>query len=301
MNDYTRNRAGLTHPNAVVARHELERQERSRLTRLSQMGPRARPGSTPAKGPSTANFPTAYAPYERNSQPRPRAGSRPGSASASRPRSAPSGMYIAGQSLQPSNSRGSLGRDQRRGASASATMTRRQQNHESMLSPQVRLEEAQCCLGISTEDEDRALREELQSWYFGGELPAAGEMSVTSLCQGDVSSSAARQEFSFAEQQPAPIAVTSALAPNLGYAGFGQHVAGSAFAVGRAHVHAPFAAAAAAASSGRPYNGAVPSQASGRKVPVRLLEDAVHQSRATAAVHQSRSGLGMGRAVGMVA
>ena len=48
MNGFTRNRAGTVHPNAIVAKRELERQEQERLRRLSDVRPSSAHGKSPA-------------------------------------------------------------------------------------------------------------------------------------------------------------------------------------------------------------------------------------------------------------
>mmetsp|Transcript_73381 Transcript_73381/g.174833 ORF Transcript_73381/g.174833 Transcript_73381/m.174833 type:complete len:214 (+) Transcript_73381:21-662(+) len=74
MNDFTRNRAGIVHPNVLVAKRELERQEMDRLRRLSEV----RPSRTTKAGAVTPSRGTAPRPLQRAVASRP--ASRPASA-----------------------------------------------------------------------------------------------------------------------------------------------------------------------------------------------------------------------------
>mmetsp|Transcript_80736 Transcript_80736/g.140131 ORF Transcript_80736/g.140131 Transcript_80736/m.140131 type:complete len:241 (-) Transcript_80736:28-750(-) len=153
MNAFTRNNAGVMHPNAVIARRELERQERSRLRRLSEV----RPSSS--SGPSW-NRPSSRGPggsgglSSRCSRP----SSRPPSAQAGSQRDDMSTSWQPPTSWQPTvNGR----------RSRSETGPRLRTSF--MLSAQRRLEDAYGELQVNSAEHENALREELQGWYFGGD------------------------------------------------------------------------------------------------------------------------------------
>lgn len=162
MNGFTRNFAGVVHPNAAIARRELERQERSRLRRLSEVRPT--PQSTASHNASTSS----------------RSRIRPSSAGRwSRPssRSGPlSGQRHCDEQFESLKSRvSSPERPSSAGGRRSRSDTTGRMRTSFLLSPQRRWENAQAELQVSTEEQARALQEELQSWYFSnGEDFAAG-------------------------------------------------------------------------------------------------------------------------------
>lgn len=159
-----RNFAGGAHPNAVIARRELERQERSRLRRLSEA--RKTPSNTSA--------------YSGGTRPSSSARERPCSAgrysrSSSRPTSGQLSGHRQGEEFESLKSRvdqfsspgSSPSRVAFKGGRRSSSETSSARLRTSfMLSPQRRLEDAANQFHVSTMEQAQALQEELQSWYF---------------------------------------------------------------------------------------------------------------------------------------
>mmetsp|Transcript_7752 Transcript_7752/g.13761 ORF Transcript_7752/g.13761 Transcript_7752/m.13761 type:complete len:240 (+) Transcript_7752:86-805(+) len=179
--------AQMVHPNAVVARREMERQEQNRLRRLNEVktntpgsaGPpragsagRHRPGGPRSRPPS--------APAMRSSSSSASAGSagRPGG--AARPRPPPA---LAPDEVQQHLLKHQLGPYQvAAAAAASAANSARRSRSDTgpriqpgfLTSPQRRFDDAQNSLPANSEAERKALMEELQSWYFSM-APEGGE------------------------------------------------------------------------------------------------------------------------------
>jgi len=148
-----RNFAAQNHPNAVIARREMERQERSRLRRLSEVRPSSAAGSRIARErPSSAC---------RNS----RHGSRPPSGQLSGHRAEE--QFDSLRSRVPSSPAGSPSKAGVKGSRRSLSESGVRLKKEFLLSPQRRLEDAALHFQVSTAEQARALQEELQSWYFG--------------------------------------------------------------------------------------------------------------------------------------
>eukprot|EP00927_Polykrikos_kofoidii_P057114 TRINITY_DN51229_c0_g1_i1.p1 TRINITY_DN51229_c0_g1~~TRINITY_DN51229_c0_g1_i1.p1 ORF type:complete len:279 (-),score=22.07 TRINITY_DN51229_c0_g1_i1:203-1039(-) len=196
MNDFRRNRAGLPHPNVVIARRELERQEKSRLRRLSEAR-HVRPASA-TSGRCRAvsgQFRAASASF---ASPAPRSNSRPCSAKGSdvsaqlsKSLQHPSAVFASSHqsfsacspesnsfaTLQVTGVATPMARSSPPPPSCTADPVYRRRRCKSATGPQrrvanlcsaeVRLEEFQNKLRVGSEEEDRALREELATWYFG--------------------------------------------------------------------------------------------------------------------------------------
>mmetsp|Transcript_6124 Transcript_6124/g.19252 ORF Transcript_6124/g.19252 Transcript_6124/m.19252 type:complete len:199 (-) Transcript_6124:49-645(-) len=161
------------HPNAVVARRELERQERGRLRRLSEVrstqassqGSARRPSSR--SGASSSQTPKSG----RNSRP----SSRPPSASGKRSPAAACPWARSdehpGAPVPPQTQPPLIPQGGRRSRSEAAPRL-----HSSfLLCPQRRLEDARKALQVNSAEERRMLMEELQGWYFSTGARAAAE------------------------------------------------------------------------------------------------------------------------------
>eukprot|EP00929_Paragymnodinium_shiwhaense_P039913 TRINITY_DN20894_c0_g1_i1.p1 TRINITY_DN20894_c0_g1~~TRINITY_DN20894_c0_g1_i1.p1 ORF type:complete len:294 (+),score=47.27 TRINITY_DN20894_c0_g1_i1:150-1031(+) len=204
MNNYTRNRAGLVHPNAVVARHELNRQERNRLGRLGNvtssgcsLGKRdpklrygdgsSRTGSRPQSASGRRDFPEEdpyFATLAAAAGDRGASCMRPRSSSAGSRRGLPShGTPVSTMcgSSRPSSpaSTAPLGCGNSSAAwhAACGQPLLPQALMESgvspmpsfLLCPRQRLEDVHLSLQIAGPEEERLLREEMESWYFGAD------------------------------------------------------------------------------------------------------------------------------------
>jgi len=215
MNGFTRNRASLVHPNAVVAKRELERQERLRLQRLAEVKGRM-PRPTSASGMRAASGrPGSAAPGGRDRD-RERTGDLGGNDSPlcgrirprSRPPSAPSQRSWTGpvdsppvnespaKGYAPSSRSaaaaptGVTAAEKAASAASSAARGRRAASEVGptrlrtsfMVSPQRRFEDTQAQLQMNSEKEHQALMEELQGWYFGAaELSELNILGPSSL------------------------------------------------------------------------------------------------------------------------
>lgn len=146
--------ASRQHPNAVIARQELEHQERSRLRRLSEVRPsssnaRSRPGSAGRSRPS--------------SRPATAGGQLSGHQQSSNRAAGEEFESLRGRvSRSPSGSPSKPGMKGLRSCSETATQLRT----DFMVSPQRRLEDAANQFMVSSAEQARVLQEELQSWYF---------------------------------------------------------------------------------------------------------------------------------------
>ncbi|CAJ1343867.1 unnamed protein product, partial [Effrenium voratum] len=164
----SRNFTSMVHPNAVVARRELERQEQRRLQRLSEVKVSSSTASVTRRACS--------APRVRESRSRPTSAARPSSArqvfeEAEVSPAAPSRPKLSPDEIQQQLIRQKLGPYQAAAAYAAAaakgTVRQEQQVPVSFLtSPQKRMEDAWLHLPAASEEERQALYEELQGWYF---------------------------------------------------------------------------------------------------------------------------------------
>ncbi|CAK9002971.1 Hypothetical protein SCF082_LOCUS7555 [Durusdinium trenchii] len=164
-----RNFANMVHPNAVVARRELERQEQGRLKRLSEV---KLSNSTSSRRPCSA----ARKPETERS--RPGSAVRPSSAvRSSRPSSAKEAngdARLSPDEIQQQLIRQKLGPYQAAAAyAASAAKSAVRSRSEPgpapvsfLTSPHRRMEDAWQHLPAGSEEERQALYEELQGWYF---------------------------------------------------------------------------------------------------------------------------------------
>jgi hypothetical protein len=170
----SRNFAGRVHPNAVIARQEKERQERSRLRRLSEVRPTSSSGGNTAGG---------------------RSRQRPASASRIQRPARPTSGQLSGQrqndeqfeSLKsrvssPTSSPTRPWNEGRRSSSETAMRLRT----SFMVCPQRRAEDATNQFQVSTAEQAEALKEELQSWYFG--VGATFQIEAVSTSPGSNSS-----------------------------------------------------------------------------------------------------------------
>lgn len=144
-------RGQFVQPNPVVARKEMERQESRRLRRLSEVGPSQAGAFGPSRRPPR--------PHSRPPSAPPGPG-RPAAAltAAGDPRQNP-GLYHVAAAY---------------GAAAAAGVRRarsevqpQQAQAAVLMSPSRRIQEARQHLQVTSEAEELALAEELQSWYFG--------------------------------------------------------------------------------------------------------------------------------------
>lgn len=218
MNGFTRTRAGLVHPNAVVAKREHERQEQSRLHRLSEVkgtrpnsaaGVRAatkRPGSAAALGRDGGrerDLGNCESPVRGRIRPRSRPPSAPSQRSWTGPGDSPTAPSPTKCAYTP-NARpapvaatsaptGVTAAEKAAAAKSAASRGRRSASEAApprlrtsfMLSPQRRFEDAQAQLQMNSAAEHQALMEELQGWYFGAaELSELNLLGGTSLMMG---------------------------------------------------------------------------------------------------------------------
>eukprot|EP00933_Yihiella_yeosuensis_P027685 TRINITY_DN21584_c3_g1_i1.p1 TRINITY_DN21584_c3_g1~~TRINITY_DN21584_c3_g1_i1.p1 ORF type:complete len:247 (+),score=32.71 TRINITY_DN21584_c3_g1_i1:66-806(+) len=178
---------GIIHPNAVVARREMERQEVNRLQRLADV----KTSYSGNYAPGNPSRPTSARP---GSASRSRPGSRPGSRPMSavqrstsqslgmRQRGSPSQVEVLSRQLL----KGGLEPYQIACAAAAAAVAQNQRRAKSaaptlgtsfMTSPQRRFDDTARHLPVHSEVERKALLEELQSWYFA--LPGEGDPNAT--------------------------------------------------------------------------------------------------------------------------
>lgn len=149
--------AGGVHPNAVIARREKERQEKSRLRRLSEVHNRhaqVRPSSANSNA-ARKERPSSAGRFSRSS-------SRPPSGQLSGHRQTEELSSLKSRvASSPSSSPGRWGGGPRSSSETAQLRT------SFMLSPLRRMEDAASQFPVSTAEQARALQEELQSWYFG--------------------------------------------------------------------------------------------------------------------------------------
>jgi len=175
--------AGGRHPNAVIARREMERQEKSRLRRLSEVRPSSS-NSNATGGGRRQERPSSAGRFSRpTSASRPLSGHRmceDFESLRSRVPTDRSPGTSPGTAAGWRDGRGAQGLvNGRRSCSESARL-----RTDFMLSPLRRMEDAANMFPVSTPEQAQALQEELQSWYFSnGETfnieVAAGTGTIT--------------------------------------------------------------------------------------------------------------------------
>lgn len=145
------------HPNEVIAKREMENQERSRLRRLSEVRPTA----------SNTSAPFSKSWERPMSSGRQRPSSRPQSGQLSGHRNCDEQFESLKSRAGVSSPSGSPSRTGFKGGKRSASETSTRLRTSFLLSPQRRLEDAASQFQVSTTQQAQALQEELQSWYFG--------------------------------------------------------------------------------------------------------------------------------------
>eukprot|EP00928_Gymnodinium_smaydae_P013411 TRINITY_DN1488_c1_g1_i1.p1 TRINITY_DN1488_c1_g1~~TRINITY_DN1488_c1_g1_i1.p1 ORF type:complete len:367 (-),score=82.65 TRINITY_DN1488_c1_g1_i1:254-1354(-) len=148
------------HPNSLVARRELERQEYGRLCRLARVRPSSAVAACCRPRSASRTRGSASRPSSATRQP-----SHVGGAAAppSTPAEAPyAALY--GEEPQPFSPYAAPQRE----ISPSRDRTVTSREASALMSPQRRLEEVQRELNLSSAAEAQLLREELEGWYFGG-------------------------------------------------------------------------------------------------------------------------------------
>jgi len=158
--------AGFVQPNKVIAKREMEQQEKSRLRRLSEVRPSS--SNSNAAGGGRQERPSSAGRFSRNTS-RPPSGQLSGHRQTDEFSSFKARLDNRGHASDfgASSPSGSPGRAAPglKGGRRSCSETARLRT-SFMLSPTRRMEDAASQFPVNTAEQARALQEELQSWYF---------------------------------------------------------------------------------------------------------------------------------------